>query len=109
MLLTWGAHMVYMGTPYIFDIYMIRCGWLGSHLNVASKISMPYECYFSIYGRPALIILVTSMDDSEKEFTSIRSVEGTARSQGKSHVSCKATKSYCFTNSATYSLLVPAP
>ena len=30
VLLTWGPHMVYMGTPYIFDIYMIRCGWLGS-------------------------------------------------------------------------------
>ena len=30
VLLTWGPHMVYKGTPYIFDIYMIRCGWLGS-------------------------------------------------------------------------------
>ena len=30
VLLTWGPHMVYMGTPYIFDIYMIRCGWLGN-------------------------------------------------------------------------------
>ena len=29
VLLTWGPHMVYMGTKYIFDIYMIRCGWLG--------------------------------------------------------------------------------
>ena len=29
VLLTWGPHMVYMGTPYIFDIYMIGCGWLG--------------------------------------------------------------------------------
>ena len=29
VLLTWGPHMVYMGAPYIFDIYMIRCGWLG--------------------------------------------------------------------------------
>ena len=29
VLLTWGPHMVYMRTPYIFDIYMIRCGWLG--------------------------------------------------------------------------------
>ena len=29
VLVTWGPHMVYMGTPYIFDIYMIRCGWLG--------------------------------------------------------------------------------
>ena len=29
VLLTWGPHMVYMETPYIFDIYMIRCGWLG--------------------------------------------------------------------------------
>ena len=61
------------------------------------------------YGRPALIPLVTSMDDSEKELTSIHSVDGTARSQGKSHVSYKATKSYCFTNSATYSLLDPSP
>ena len=31
VLLMWGPHMVYMGTPYIFDIYMIRCGWLGSY------------------------------------------------------------------------------
>ena len=29
VLLMWGPHMVYMGTPYIFDIYLIRCGWLG--------------------------------------------------------------------------------
>ena len=34
VLLTWGPHMVYMGTPYIFYIYMIRCGWLGSHIQV---------------------------------------------------------------------------
>ena len=25
----WGPHMVYMGSPYIFYIYMIKCGWLG--------------------------------------------------------------------------------
>ena len=31
VLLTWGPHMVYMWTPYIFDIYMIRCGWLGPY------------------------------------------------------------------------------
>ena len=30
VLLTWGPHMVYKGTPYIFHIYLIRCGWLGS-------------------------------------------------------------------------------
>ena len=29
VLLTWGPHMVYMGIPYVFDIYMIRCGCLG--------------------------------------------------------------------------------
>ena len=29
VLLTWGPHMVYKRTPYIFYIYMIRCGWLG--------------------------------------------------------------------------------
>ena len=61
------------------------------------------------YGRPTLIPSVTSMDDSEKELTSIPSVDGTARYQGMSHVSCKVTKSYCFTNSATYSLLDPSP
>ena len=29
MLSTWGPHMVYMGSPYIFYIYMIKYGWLG--------------------------------------------------------------------------------
>ena len=29
VLLTWGPHMVYMGSPYTFYIYMIKCGWLG--------------------------------------------------------------------------------
>ena len=33
MLLTRGPHMVYMGTPYIFYIYMITCGWFGCYLN----------------------------------------------------------------------------
>ena len=36
VLLTWGPHMVCMGTPYIFDIYMIRCGWLGSLMTLYS-------------------------------------------------------------------------
>ena len=31
VLLTWVPHMVYMGTPYIFHIYMIRRGWLGPY------------------------------------------------------------------------------
>ena len=31
VLLTWGPHIVNMRTPYIFDIYMIRCAWLGSY------------------------------------------------------------------------------
>ena len=34
VLLTWGPHMVYMGTPYIFDIYIIRCGWLGIYFKM---------------------------------------------------------------------------
>ena len=29
---TWFPHLVYMGCPYIFYIYMIKCGWLGSVL-----------------------------------------------------------------------------
>ena len=36
-LLTRGPHMVYMGTPYIFYIYMIRCGWLGNYLDVNKR------------------------------------------------------------------------
>ena len=68
-------------------------------------------CHMNViptYGRPALIPLVTSMEDSEKEFTSIPSVDGTARSRGKSHDSSKATKSY-FTISATYTQQDPSP
>ena len=34
--------MVYMGTPYIFDIYMIRYGWLGSYVY---KINNNYVMY----------------------------------------------------------------
>ena len=34
VLLTWGPHMVYKGTPFIFHIYMIRCGWLGTDPRV---------------------------------------------------------------------------
>ena len=31
MLLTWGPHTVCHGDPiHIFNIYMIKCGWLGS-------------------------------------------------------------------------------
>ena len=26
---TWGPHMVYMGSPYVFYMYMIKCGWIG--------------------------------------------------------------------------------
>ena len=36
-------------------------------------------------GRPAVIPLVTLMDDSEKKFTLTPSVDGTARCQGKNH------------------------
>ena len=28
-----GPHMVYHGAPYIFLIYMIKCGWLGCHVK----------------------------------------------------------------------------
>ena len=51
MLLTWGAYMVSMRTPYIFYIDMIKCGWLGTfefidgvYLLIASchnKIALP--------------------------------------------------------------------
>ena len=42
MLLTWGPHMLYLWDPYIFNIYMIKCGWLGeleeNHLMVDPKM-----------------------------------------------------------------------
>ena len=63
------------------------------HLNVTAKISMPYECYSSIWTSRLDTNSDIIMGDSDKEFTLIPSVDGTARSQGKSHVSCKATKS----------------
>ena len=40
VLLTCGPHMVSMGTPYIFDIYMIRCGLLGIYTHVGVIISL---------------------------------------------------------------------
>ena len=40
-LLTCGPHMVYMGTPYIFDIYMIGCRWLG-YWYVSNKPCISY-------------------------------------------------------------------
>ena len=39
VLLTRGPHMVYMGTPYIFYIYMITCGWLGRS-NVSWRLKV---------------------------------------------------------------------
>ena len=53
VLLTWGPHMVYMGTPYIFDMYMIRCGWLGSDPQMAispapSLFTLPHLLAFSV-------------------------------------------------------------
>ena len=49
VLLTWGSHMIYLGTPYIFDIYMIRCGWLGPY--ICQTIS-PCICIILVYARP---------------------------------------------------------
>ena len=46
VLLTWGPHMVYMGTPYLFDIYMIRCGWLGWYLPSSGKFNLHFPAYF---------------------------------------------------------------
>ena len=31
VLSTWSPHMVRPGSPYIFYIYMIKCGWLGRY------------------------------------------------------------------------------
>ena len=44
MLSTWGPHVVYMGSPYIFYIYMIKCGWLGHGPLKASRV-MHYELF----------------------------------------------------------------
>ena len=43
VLLTWRPHLVYMGAPYIFHIYMIRCGWFG-RLWCSSNIGIKCHC-----------------------------------------------------------------
>ena len=47
VLLTRGPHMVYMGTPYIFYIYMITCGWLGCYYTCVSSY-LPNFCKVTI-------------------------------------------------------------
>ena len=32
VLSTWGPHMVYMGSPDIFYVNMIKCDWLGCNI-----------------------------------------------------------------------------
>ena len=34
VLSTWGHHMVYMGSPYMFYINIIACGWLGNYYYI---------------------------------------------------------------------------
>ena len=45
VLLTWGPYMVYKGTPYIFHIYIIRCGWLGPVLYSSAHFSALLKLY----------------------------------------------------------------
>ena len=45
VLLMWGPHMVYMRTPYIFDIYLITCGWLGYNWWAACSWVVSYCCH----------------------------------------------------------------
>ena len=52
VLLTWAPHMVCMGTPYIFHIYVIRRGWLG---NIVIRTSTLIErdkeiIFFAVYN-----------------------------------------------------------
>ena len=54
VLLTWGPHMVYTGTPYIFDIYMIRCGWLGG--CYAATLSYTTQGFLHITVSPQLAL-----------------------------------------------------
>ena len=61
MLLTWGLHMVYHEDPYIFYIYMIKCGWLGQpnqpHLFNKYQISMGFS-YYHVIGVSGIHLLV---------------------------------------------------
>ena len=52
VLLTWGSHMVYMGTPYIFDIYMIRCGWLGHNYTLSINAFNDIAKYSTVFIDP---------------------------------------------------------
>ena len=54
VLLTWGPHMVYMETPYIFDIYMIRCGWLGTITHTSNATFRIPAKYLNITIYPIL-------------------------------------------------------
>ena len=47
---TWCPHMVYMGCPYIFYIYMIKCGWLGYYTATCLSMVRP----FALKGRNQL-------------------------------------------------------
>ena len=42
VLSTWGPHMVYMGSPYMFYIYIIKCGWLQYVLQCYLTICVLY-------------------------------------------------------------------
>ena len=43
MLSTWDPPMVYMGSPYVFYIYMIKCGWLGNYNINKNNMAAFYE------------------------------------------------------------------
>ena len=56
VLLMRGPHMVYMGSPYIFYIYMIVCGWFNFHglwFNLMIKpeclINMGYQYFHGFF------------------------------------------------------------
>ena len=48
VLSTWGPHMVYMGPPYTFYIYMMKSGWLG--YNLLHVFSLHWGYYIATYN-----------------------------------------------------------
>ena len=42
--------MVYMGSPYIFYIFMIKCGWLGNVLALVLLFCVWYTPYTEGFG-----------------------------------------------------------
>ena len=91
VLLTRCPHMVYMGSPYIFYIYMITCGWLGcikSCQNAQCMCMLP--CTFN-YLQFQVLIFTQWVD----EFSSENQLNNRFHSDGDGSPRCVSWRSCC--------------